>query len=451
MALADQPRGWREMCAVWNDRRLAVIFILGMSSGYPWVLIGSAMAAWLSESGVSRSSIGFINGVAIMYAINFLWAPFLDRYRPCWLGRLGKRRSWIVVMQFSLLLGTIILSRLEPANMLFTTGVVMLLMAFFSATQDVAIDAYRIELIPRQDQTLISYGSAMATAGWWTGYGLLGALPFWFVDLSPGGWNDVYIGLALIWICFIGAVIALAPNTGSAPVKNDISLGFVDNLRQTVAEPLLEFVTRNGMKLAVTILAFLLLFKIGEAFLGRMSIVFYKEVGFSNQEIGTYSKLLNWWVTVIFAVIGGVINVRFGMIKGLIIGGIAMAASNLMFSWLAMVGPEPWLLSLAVVVDGFTAALATVMFVSFITFLSSHTFSATQYAIMASIGNFGRTTLASGSGWIVDRLDGNWSLFFLLTAVAVVPSLLLLWRLQPMLIERYPAAFGRKNRIIDKL
>ena len=432
------------LLAAWRDRRLAVIFLLGMASGYPWVLIGSAMSAWLSELGISRSAIGLIGGVTAMYAVNFLWAPVLDRFRPFWLGRLGKRRGWIVAMQLGLLLGTLALSRVQPGEMLLGTGAILLLIAFFSATQDIAIDAYRVELISREDQARISYGSAMATSGWWTGYGLLGALPFWFVDRLPGGWNSAYLGLAAIWIAFIAAVVALAPQPETSHPREKADESIAHRIRRAVIEPLAEFFQRNGVKLALAILAFVLLFKLGEAFLGRMSIVFYKEVGFSNEQIGTYSKLLNWWVTVVFAILGSLVNARFGIIRGLFVGGIAMASTNLMFSWLAVVGPEPWLLSLTVIVDGFTAALGTVAFMAFITFLSSHTFTATQYALLASIGNLGRTTLASGSGWIVDRLDGNWALFFVLTAVAVVPGLLLLWRLTPLLKARYSEAFGNR-------
>src|SRR6056297_2307115 len=430
------------LLAAWRDRRLAVIFLLGMASGYPWVLIGSAMSAWLSELGISRSAIGLIGGVTAMYAVNFLWAPVLDRFRPFWLGRLGKRRGWIVAMQLGLFLATLALSRAQPGEMLLGTGMILLVIAFFSATQDIAIDAYRVELIPREDQARISYGSAMATSGWWTGYGLLGALPFWFVDRLPGGWNSAYLGLAAIWIAFIAAVVALAPQPETSHPREQADESIAHRIRRAVVEPLAEFFQRNGVKLALAILAFVLLFKLGEAFLGRMSIVFYKEVGFSNEQIGTYSKLLNWWVTVVLAILGRLVNARFGIIRGLFVGGIAMASTNLMFSWLAVVGPEPWLLSLTVIVDGFTAALGTVAFMAFITFLSSHTFTATQYALLASIGNLGRTTLASGSGWIVDRLDGNWALFFVLTAVAVVPGLLLLWRLTPLLKARYSEAFG---------
>ncbi len=435
-----------ELIRAWRDRRLAVIFLLGMASGYPWVLIGSAMSAWLAELGVSRSAIGFIGGVTFVYALNFLWAPVLDRYTPLLLARFGRRRGWILLMQLGLLAATLALSFMQPGEMLLATGAVMLTIAILSATQDIAIDAYRVELIDRSDQARISYGSAMATSGWWTGYGLLGAVPFWLVGQVSGGWNTIYVMLGLIWVGFILVILLMAPPPSAAQPAARTEKTAIARIRATAVEPLAEFFSRNGPKLAIAILAFVLLFKIGEAFLGRMSIVFYKEVGFTDAEIGTYSKLLNWWVTVVFAIVGSFVNARFGIIRGLFIGGIAMAATNLMFSWLAVVGPETWLLSLAVIVDGFTAALGTVAFMAFITFLSSHTFTATQYALLASIGNLGRTTLASGSGWVVDQLGGNWALFFLLTSLAVLPGLLLLLKIRPWLVERYPGALARAGK-----
>ena len=439
---APKP-GFKALLLAWRDRRLGTIFVLGMASGFPWVLIGSAMSAWLEEQGVSRSAIGFVGAVAAAYALNFLWAPMLDRFRPWLFGRLGLRRSWILLTQCLLFGLTLLVSFLDPAAHLGLTATVLLAIAFASATQDVAIDAYRVELIERSDQARISYGAAMATSGWWTGYGLLGALPFWLVDSLPGGWSTVYRGLALVWIAFMVFVLVLAPPPEAAKARaSGPSRPWLNRLAEGVVLPLKDFFVRNGVALAFSLLAFVLLFKIGEAFLGRMSIVFYKEIGFSNAQIGTYSKLLNWWVTVIFAILGSLVNARFGILKGLVIGGLAMAATNLMFAWMAVAGPQTWLFALTVVVDGFTAALGTVAFMAFITLLTSHSFSATQYALLASIGNLGRTTLSSSSGWLVDQLGGNWALFFVLTAIAVLPSLMLLWWLAPGLRARYPDAFG---------
>ena len=443
-ATASEQRSFKDLLAAWNDRRLGIIFLLGIASGYPWVLFGSAMSAWLAELGISRTAIGFLGAVAMVYALNFLWAPILDRNAPGWFQRLGRRRGWLLLIQIGLLIATLLLSRADPSVNLTLVGLLMLGIAFLSATQDLVIDAYRVELIPRSDSARIAYGSAMATSGWWTGYSLLGAVPFWLVDHVIGGWSTVYIGLGLVWLAFIALIFWLAPMPEAAGKIREAGLGFAQRLKTTVVEPLADFFVRNGLKLAISILIFVLLFKIGEAFLGRMSIVFYKEVGFSDAQIGTYSKLLNWWVTIIFAILGSLVNARFGIIRGLFIGGVAMAASNLMFAWLAQAGPVPWILSLAVVVDGFTAAMGTVAFVAFITTLTSHTFTATQYALLASIGNLGRTTLSSGSGWVVDSLGGNWSLFFILTALAVIPSLLILMWLSPKLKLRYPQVFDRR-------
>ena len=204
----------------------------------------------------------------------------------------------------------------------------------------------------------------------------------------------------------------------------------------TLVEPFREFFTRTGLKLGLAVLLFLLTFKLGEAFLGRMSIVFYKEVGFTDTQIGYFSKLGTALVTIVFSMVGGLLNARIGLIKGLLVGGIAMAASNLMFSWIAMVGPNQNLYIAAVIVDGFTAAMSTVAFVAFISYFTSHTYTATQYALLAAVGTLGRTVMAGASGWVVDALGGNWALFFVITALMVIPSLLLLLYVARLLRER---------------
>jgi len=169
-----------------------------------------------------------------------------------------------------------------------------------------------------------------------------------------------------------------------------------------------------------------MVFRLGEAMLGRMSLVFYGEIGFSTDEIALYSKFFGGLVTVVFSLLGAVINTRFGVIKGLMVGGIAMASSNLLFALLAVTGPNVNLLLVTLLVDNFSAAFATVAFISFISYFTSRTFTGTQYALMSSVSNFGRTSLAASSGGIVDYLDGDWALFFVLTALMVIPGLLLL-------------------------
>jgi PAT family beta-lactamase induction signal transducer AmpG len=409
-----------------RDQRQIIIFCLGVASGYPWVLIGSAMSAWLVDAGLSRGAIGYFGSIFAVYAFNFLWAPLLDRFALPVISSLGKRRSWILACQVILLFLTAAVALTDPAVSLLWTSLVAVSIAVVSATQDIAVDAYRIEHIPRDDEAGLSRGAAMATAGWWTGYALIGALPFLLVDLPGFTWQNIYLLLAAFWVPMILVVLwAKEPAESVARVAeqaNDVG----EWLSQTLVAPLREFFQRNGVQLAISLLLFIFLFKIGEAFLGRMSIVFYKEVGFSNAAIGEYSKIVGWATTIILSIVGSQINRIYGVFKGLLIGGIAMAASNLMFAYIAAVGPEENLLAIAVMVDGFTGAIATVAFVSFISWLTSHNYSATQYALMASLGNLGRTTLAATSGSLVTWLDGNWALFFVITALMVIPSLLLL-------------------------
>ncbi|HHZ75869.1 MAG TPA: MFS transporter, partial [Rhodospirillales bacterium] len=198
----------------------------------------------------------------------------------------------------------------------------------------------------------------------------------------------------------------------------------------TVLEPLLSFFKKNGITIGIYIISFIFLFKIGEAFLGRMSIVFYKEIGFSKSDIALYSKGIGWITTVCFTLIGGVFAIRAGIVKALFISGIAMASTNLFFSLLAWVGKSELLFAMAVLLDDLAAAFATVAFVAFISLLVDRTYTATQYALLASIGTAGRTLLASSSGAMVDWLDGDWGTFFVITAVMVIPSLAILWMIK---------------------
>ena len=195
----------------------------------------------------------------------------------------------------------------------------------------------------------------------------------------------------------------------------------------TLFGPVISFFKKNGFAIATAILGFVFLFKVGEAFLGRMSIVFYKEIGFSKGEIAIYSKGLGWITTVIFTLIGGVMAMRAGTIKTMFFAGGLMAVTNLLFAALAWTGKSEFLFAFAVIADDITAAFATVAFVAFISLLVDRTYTATQYALLASIGTAGRTILASSSGALVDTLNGNWGIFFILTAIMVIPSLICLW------------------------
>jgi len=431
---ASAQPGFFAALTQYRDRRLLFIFLLGCSSGFPWVLIGSAMSGWLKDANLSRATIGFFGSVTAVYAINFLWAPLVDRLKLAGLyPLLGQRRSWILLMQLFIVLATIAIAFTNPAYSLIWTSLLALLIATAAATMDIAIDGYRIDIIGDEPARLPA-AAAMSVAGWWTGYSLPGFYAFHYADSH--GWPQVYLGMALILLglSLLSLLITepvshrdLLQQKAAARYQQKIQHPALLWLSVTVIEPFAEFFRRNGMLLSCSLIAFILIFKLGEALLGRMSIQFYREVGFSNEQIAEYSKLIGWGATMLFTLLGSLLNVRFGVIKGLVLGGVTMAGSNLMFAWIALVGPDEQLLLWTILLDNFTTAFSIVAFVAFLTSFTGVAFSATQYALLASIGNFARTSMASFAGSLVDALDGNWALFFLLTSLMVIPGLLLLW------------------------
>ena len=428
---------WRETIQSYLDRRLLWVFMLGCSSGFPWVLIGSSMSGWLKDAGLSLAAIGYFGSVFAVYAINFCWAPLVDRVKiPIFYRWLGQRRSWIFVCQILIFIGTLLLAGVNPAAHIWQASALAFLIATASATQDIAIDAFRIDSFAKSEESKLPQASAMAVIGWWTGYSLPGYLAF--INADSSGWNSVFYGMAaIVVILMVFTLLVKEPNNHREQLQQQAEQRYRKNMNGpimtwwsvTVVEPFADFFRRNGPQVALTLLLFVFLFKIGEAFLGRMSIAFYKEVGFSNEQIGYYSKLLGWGITMLFTFVGSMVNVRFGIVRGLIVGGIAMSASNLMFAWLAQVGPNEHILLAAIVTDNFTTAFSTVAFVSFLTLLTGQAFSATQYALLASLGNFSRTTLSSFSGQLAEYLN-DWSLFFVLTAIMVIPSLIMLYSLR---------------------
>ncbi|MCK5817972.1 MAG: MFS transporter [Psychromonas sp.] len=435
-----ESQSWKNTIQSYLDKRLLWIFLIGCSSGFPWVLIGSAMSGWLTDAGLTRTAIGYFGSVFVVYAINFLWAPLVDRVKlPILYRLLGQRRSWILLCQFIVLVFTLLIAGTNPAHDLMYTSILALIIATASATQDIAIDAYRIDTFPKSAKiNKLPQSSAMAVIGWWTGYSLPGYLAF--ISADTIGWNNIYYGMAGVAILLmVFTLVVQEPKSDREKLQTQAearhakvlgtSMPLTTWLSVTVFEPFLDFFKRNGVKVSLTILAFVFLFKIGEAFLGRMSIPFYKEIGFSNEQIGYYSKLIGWGATMLFTLLGSMINVRLGVVRGLMIGGIAMSTSNLMFSWIAHVGPNEHLFLATILIDNFTTAFSTVAFVSFLTMMTGEAFSATQYALLASLGNLGRTTLASFSGELVDYLN-NWSLFFIITALMVIPSLIMLYSLR---------------------
>lgn len=442
---SSKPAPFFETLQLYRDKRLWFVFLLGCSSGFPWVLIGSAMTGWLKDANLTRAAISYLGSVTAIYAFNFLWAPLVDRVHILGRQRLGQRRSWILWMQLAIVSLTIAMSYSNPANSVILTSALALSIGLFAATMDVAIDGYRIDIFAGEANFLPA-AAAMAVAGWWTGYSLPGYVAFHYADQI--GWPAAYQLLAfMLLVLVIVTLLIPEPANNRDLLQQKAAERYNKALRHpvalwltiTVVEPFADFFRRNGIKLALTLIAFILVFKIGEAFLGRMSIQFYREIGFSNEQIADYSKLIGWGATIAFTLLGSLINMRFGVMKGLVIGGITMAGSNLMFAWIAQVGPNETLLLCTILVDNFTTAFSAVAFVAFLTSFTGVAFSASQYALLASIGNFGRTSMAAVSGEFVDWLNGDWTLFFILTSLMVVPGLLLLWSIDRKLKAKKPS------------
>ena len=437
-----------ESFSVYFEKRMARILLLGIISGFPWVLIGSSLSLWLKEDGLSRSTIGWAGLIFGVYAFNYLWAPIIDRIRIPWLtNKIGHRRGWIVTMQLIILFSLGLWSVVDPSANLALVISIGLIIAIASATQDITVDALRIEQIGTNEGKSMQAGAAMAVVGWWTGYKLGGVIALNAAEyFQQAGFENYWqITFLILGIVIIACNIGLMFVHEEQPTERQQSQLRTDKMIEeklgasntatrsvawisgTIAGPIISFFKKNGFKIALGILGFVFLFKIGEAFLGRMSIIFYKEMGFSKSDIALYSKGLGWITTVVFTLLGGLFAIRSGVIKAMFVSGILMAATNLLFSLLAWSGKSEWLFALAVIFDDMAAAFATVAFVAFISMLVDRTYTATQYALLASIGTAGRTTLAASSGAMVDWLNGDWGIFFVITAIMVIPSLICLW------------------------
>ena len=449
-----KKQSFSEACKVYLDKRMIKILLLGAISGFPWVIIGSSLSLWLKEDGLSRSTIGWAGLIFAVYAFNYLWAPLIDRVQIPWLTkRIGHRRGWIVLMQFIILLCLVSWSIVSPIDNLSAVIFIGLIIAIASATQDITLDALRIEQIGQNEGSSMQAGAAMAVVGWWTGYKIGGLLTLNFADFFQNQgyenyWQITFLFISIIVIIFnIGLMFVSEeqPNERLTNQKNkdqelEIKLGanslfskFLIWLTSTIISPVTSFFSKNGFNIALAILGFVFLFKIGEAFLGRMSVIFYKEIGFTKSDIALYSKGLGWVTTVIFTLLGGLFAIRSGVIKAMFLSGVLMASTNLLFSILAWSGKSELLFAVAVIFDDMAAAFATVAFVAFISLLVDRTYTATQYALLSSIGTAGRTTLAASSGALVDWLNGDWGVFFIITAIMVIPSLIFLFLIKDKL------------------
>lgn len=390
------------------SRRMLCVFLLGFSSGLPLLLIGATFKAWMTELGLSLSTVGAFALVQLPYSIKFLWAPLLDRYRPAFLDR---RRGWILICQLGLAVALLALAQSDPAVHLGASALICLVIAFLSATQDIAIDAYRREILREEEQGL---GASMGVNGYRIGMLVAGAGALAMAQFLS--WEAAYRFMAVgVGVSILATLWApSAPEILSAP----------RTLRQAVTLPFVEFLKRPA---AWEILLFILLFKIGDQMASDMINPFYIKMGYEKVQIAAISKVFGLWATIAGGVLGGVFLLRFNLFRCLWVFGILQAVSTLGFSWLASL-PSPSLSGLAVIVsfENLSSGLGTAAYVAFMASLTDKRFTATQYALLSSLMSVPRSVLGSTSGVFAEHL--GWVAYFAFCAAIALPGLLMLAR-----------------------
>lgn len=399
------------------DRRVLIVLVMGFSSGLPLALTGATLSYWLAKVGVSKTDIGLFALVGLAYNFKFLWSPLFDNVAAPWIGRrLGRRRAWAIVTQLGLIGSLLLVGASDPAVSPLTTALCAVLVAFFSASQDIVIDAYRVEILDAEQQ---GAGAAVTQYGYRIGMLASGAgalLLSEFVD-----WFAVYAVMAAL--VAVGAVVFLlspepALRADAAPTKRATP---ADRLREAIIEPFADFARHHGW---AVILAFVVLFKLGDALAGNMATPFYVEMGFTALEIAGVTKVFGLIATTLGIFCGGLLVAQTTLARALLISGVLQLMSNWVFAVQAVVGHSVPFLTVTIFTENFTGGVGSAAFVAYLSSLCTLKYTATHYALLSSLATFGRTLLSSPAGWLAERLD--WVTFFLATSAAAVPGLLLL-------------------------
>ncbi len=388
-----------------TNRRMAVMILLGFASGLPLPLTAGTLQAWLTVAGIDIKTIGIFSLVGLPYTLKFLWSPFMDRFVPPWLGR---RRGWIVSTQFLLLLGIAAMPLTSPASMPLVLAFIALGVAFFSASQDIVIDAYRTDVLPEHERGI---GVAVFIFGYRIAMLVGGALALILSDRI--GWQKTYLFMALFMIFgMLGAFVGREPDHHIVPPRT---------MQEAVWGPLKDFFSR---KAAVVIILFIILYKLGDAYAGALSTAFLiRGVNFTPTDVGTINKGMGLIATIVGALFGGTLMVKMGLFRSLWYFGILQMVSNLSFMVLAIIGKSYPAMIVAVAFENLAGGMGSTAFVAFVMALCNKRFSATQFALLSSLAVLGRVVISPTSGYIVTYV--GWASFFFFTTLAAVPGLLL--------------------------
>ena len=430
----DKQPSWRDAIAVFLRRKVITMIFLGFSAGLPYLLVFSTLSAWLSEAGIQRSAIGFFSWIGITFSIKVLWAPVLDNLAIPWITRfLGQRRSWMLTAQLGLLVGLFSMSTLDPGIQIWSLALLAIFIAFCSATQDICIDAYRIEAAPRELQ------AAMA-ATYIFGYRLAllasGAGVFYVADLYD--WELAYQLMALLMLV---GIVTTGFISEPSPIKSvrwgplEISLlkhlgtkrnaltSKLDRAMVLVYAPFYSFFKEYRGHAAILLL-FIGVFRISDITMGVMANPFYLELGFTKTQIASIAKVFGFLMTILGSALGGILVVKMGIMSPLLITAILVMITNLLFSVLALMGPDLNWLALVIGADNLAGGMSNVVFIAFLSSLVNQTYTATQYALFSSIMTLPGKFAGGFSGLIVDAV--GYPIFFVYAAAIGLPAILLI-------------------------
>jgi len=430
---SDAPKpNWREAFAVYLQPRVLIVLFLGFSSGLPLALSGSTLLVWMRESGVDLGTIGLFALVGTPYTLKFIWAPLVDALHVPLLSRLfGRRRGWLVTSQLLLIAAILLLALTDPAKAPLFVAIGALLVAAASATQDIVVDAFRVESLPENEQAA---GMASYVAAYRIGMLISTAGVLFLVSAYEGtgltrstAWMWGYVTMAgMVLIGTLTALLATEPEQSAIAEAATSGESAFTRVTQAAIGAFSEFL---GRKDALAALAFVVLFKFTDAFSGTMTAPFVIDLGFSRNDYAAIVKGVGLAATLIGGFAGGFLARRYSLVASLWIGAVLQALSNLAFAWLATVGVNQWALALAISVENFTGAIGTVIFVAYLSALCQNPLhTATQYALLTALSAVGRTYLSAGAGYVAQAT--GWPAFFIISVAVAAPSLVLLAWLQ---------------------
>ena len=392
---------------------MLICVFTGFTSGLPLYVLIQLVPGWLRTEGVGLAEIGFFTLVGVPYTWKFLWSPVMDRYT---LPFLGRRRGWMLVTQISLAASIAALGFFQPAVSIWTVAYLAVAVAFFSASQDIVLDAYRRELLPDHE---LGLGNSIHVQAYRLSGLVPGALALILADHLP--WHSVFLVVAAFMAVGIALTLAIAEPARDPQAPR--------TLRAAVIEPFREFIARRGVAPALLVLAFLFLYKLGDNMATALQTPFFIDVGFSLTQIGTIAKTASLAAAIAGAMIGGLIMVKLSINRALWLFGVVQVVSILGFAWLAGAGPNPWLLGAVVVFEYLGVGLGTAALTAFIARSTNRAFAATQFALFTALAATPRTLANAVTGLIVERV--GWTSFFLLCTVLAIPGMLLLVKVAP--------------------